>query len=96
MTALLTCLLQCESLPTDINAVLTPDTDHDFSTFVDQIELDIADLTFVMKCKKCTTLQASTLIFCSSILQVRGCPQKLYFKVVGSYICTIMHLNNDT
>ncbi len=30
--------LQGESLPTDINAVLTPDTNHDFSTFVDQIE----------------------------------------------------------
>ncbi len=30
--------LQGESLPTDINAVLTPDTDHDISTFVDQIE----------------------------------------------------------
>ncbi len=28
--------LQGESLPTDINAVLTPDTNHDFSTFVDQ------------------------------------------------------------
>ncbi len=30
--------LQGESLPTDINAVLTPDTNHDVSTFVDQIE----------------------------------------------------------
>ncbi len=30
--------LQGESLPTDINAVLTPDTDHDFSTFIDHIE----------------------------------------------------------
>ncbi len=30
--------LQGESLPTHINAVLTPDTNHDFSTFADQIE----------------------------------------------------------
>ncbi len=29
---------QGESLPTHINAVLTPDTNHDFSTFADQIE----------------------------------------------------------
>ncbi len=31
-----------------------------------------------------------------SILQVRGCPQKLYFKAAGWYICTIVYLNNDT
>ncbi len=30
--------LQGESLPTDINAVLTPDNNHDVSTLVDQIE----------------------------------------------------------
>ncbi len=30
--------LQGESLPTDINAVLTPDTNHNFTMFVDQIE----------------------------------------------------------
>ncbi len=30
--------LHGESLPTDINAVLTPDNNHDVNTFIDQIE----------------------------------------------------------
>ncbi len=30
--------LQGESLSTDTNAVLTPDNNHDVSTFIDQIE----------------------------------------------------------
>ncbi len=30
--------LQGESLSTDINAVLTPDNNHDVTTFIDQIE----------------------------------------------------------
>ncbi len=30
--------LQGESLPTDINVVLTPDNNHEVSIFIDQIE----------------------------------------------------------
>ncbi len=47
--------LQGESLPTDINAVLTPDTNHDFSTFVDQIE---------------RTVQSNADVGCDSALQL--------------------------
>ncbi len=37
-TGFMNVYLQGESLPTDINAVLTPDNNHDASTFIDQIE----------------------------------------------------------
>ncbi|KAL0146560.1 hypothetical protein M9458_058191 [Cirrhinus mrigala] len=46
-TGFLNVSLQGTTLPTDINAVLTPDNDHDVSTFVDQIERAVQSNTDV-------------------------------------------------
>ncbi len=37
-----------------------------------------------------------TLIFARVFYKSGVVPKKLYSKVAGSYICTIMHLNSDT
>ncbi len=47
--------LHGESLPTDINAVLTPDNNHDVNTFIDQIE---------------RTVQSNADVGCDSALQL--------------------------
>ncbi len=47
--------LQGESLPTDINAVLTPDNNHNVNTFIDQIEC---------------VIQSNADVGCDSVLQL--------------------------
>ncbi len=73
--------LQGESLPSDTNAVLTPDNNHDVSTFIDQIE-QVVQSNADVGCD-------SALQLCVSVAWSKQCGGRKKLTDIITHMCTV-------